>query len=628
VCSGEAAAFNFLDKLIRLLYNYVIMQNFDQTKIRNFSIIAHIDHGKSTLADRIIEMTGLLSQREMQAQVLDNMDLERERGITIKAQTVRTVYKAKDGEEYVFNLIDTPGHVDFNYEVSRSLAACDGAVLVVDAAQGIEAQTLANVYLALDHDLEVCPVINKIDLPSADPDRVANEIEDIIGIEAQDAPRISAKTGQNVGEVLEMIVKKIPAPTGSPDAPLKALIFDSLYDSYKGVIVFIRIKEGTVRKGMKIRMMASGAEYEVTELGVMGPGQFIPGTELRAGEVGYLCASIKNIATTRVGDTVTGVENPAAEPLPGYKSVTPMVYCGMYPQDNAKYPELRDALEKMKLNDASLFYEPETSIALGFGFRCGFLGLLHLDIIEERLEREFNLDLVTTAPSVIYKIHTITGDCIELTNPTNMPDPSLIDYMEEPIVKAEIMVSTEYVGSIMKLCQERRGIYNGMEYLEETRALLHYDMPLNEIIYDFFDALKSRSRGYASFDYELKGYQQSKLVKLDILVNHEEVDALSFIVFADSAYERGRKMCEKLKDEIPRQMFEIPIQAAVNGKIVARETVKALRKDVLAKCYGGDISRKKKLLEKQKEGKKRMRTFGNVDIPQEAFMAVLKLDEE
>jgi len=604
------------------------MQNFDQTKIRNFSIIAHIDHGKSTLADRIIEMTGLLSQREMQAQVLDNMDLERERGITIKAQTVRTVYKAEDGEEYVFNLIDTPGHVDFNYEVSRSLAACDGAVLVVDAAQGIEAQTLANVYLALDHDLEVCPVINKIDLPSADPDRVANEIEDIIGIEAQDAPRISAKTGQNVKDVLEMIVKKIPAPVGDPDAPLKALIFDSLYDSYKGVIVFIRIKEGTVRKGMPIRMMASGAEYEVTELGVMGPGQFIPGTELRAGEVGYLCASIKNIATTRVGDTVTGVENPASEALPGYKDVTPMVYCGMYPQDNAKYPELRDALEKMKLNDASLFYEPETSVALGFGFRCGFLGLLHLDIIEERLEREFNLDLVTTAPSVIYKIHTITGECIELTNPTNMPDPSQIDYMEEPIVRAEIMVSTEYVGSIMKLCQERRGIYNGMEYLEETRALLHYDMPLNEIIYDFFDALKSRSRGYASFDYELKGYQQSKLVKLDILVNHEEVDALSFIVFADSAYERGRKMCEKLKDEIPRQMFEIPIQAAVNGKIIARETIKALRKDVLAKCYGGDISRKKKLLEKQKEGKKRMRTFGNVDIPQEAFMAVLKLDDE
>ena len=604
------------------------MHNVDQNKIRNFSIIAHIDHGKSTLADRIIEMTGLLSTREMQAQVLDNMDLERERGITIKAQTVRTVYKADDGEEYVFNLIDTPGHVDFNYEVSRSLAACDGAVLVVDAAQGIEAQTLANVYLALDHDLEVCPVINKIDLPSADPDHVANEIEDVIGLEAQDAPRISAKTGLNVREVLEMIVKKIPAPEGDPAAPLKALIFDSLYDPYKGVIVFVRVKDGTVRKGMPIRMMASGAEYEVTEVGVMGPGQFIPGDELQAGEVGYICASIKNIATTRVGDTVTGVEDPAAEPLPGYKQATPMVYCGMYPQDNAKYPELRDALEKMKLNDASLFYEPETSVALGFGFRCGFLGLLHLDIIEERLEREFNLDLVTTAPSVIYKIYTTAGECIELTNPTNMPDPATIEYMEEPIVKAEIMVSTEYVGSIMKLCQERRGVYDGMEYLEETRALLHYHMPLNEIIYDFFDALKSRSRGYASFDYELAGYQRSKLVKLDILVNKEEVDALSFIVFADSAYERGRRMCEKLKDEIPRQLFEIPIQAAVNSKIIARETIKALRKDVLAKCYGGDVSRKKKLLEKQKEGKKRMRTFGNVDIPQEAFMAVLKLDAE
>ena len=601
---------------------------FDQSKIRNFSIIAHIDHGKSTLADRIIEMTGLLTKREMQDQVLDNMDLERERGITIKAQTVRTVYKADDGEEYVFNLIDTPGHVDFNYEVSRSLAACDGALLVVDAAQGIEAQTLANTYLALDHNLEICPVINKIDLPSADPDRVASEIEDIIGIEAQDAPRISAKTGQNVKEVLEMIVKRIPAPEGDPEAPLQALIFDSVYDPYKGVIVFVRVKEGTVRKGMAIRMMASGAQYEVTELGYMGPGAFVPGNELKAGEVGYLCASIKNISTTRVGDTVTGAENPAKEPLPGYKKVTPMVYCGMYPQDNARYPELRDALEKLKLNDASLFYEPETSVALGFGFRCGFLGLLHLDIIEERLEREFNLDLVTTAPSVIYKVHTTAGECIELTNPTNLPDPSLIEYMEEPIVNAEIMVSTEYVGSIMKLCQDRRGVYNGMEYMEETRALLHYELPLNEIIYDFFDALKSRSRGYASFDYELKGYRQSKLVKLDILVNHEEVDALSFIVFADSAYERGRKMCEKLKDEIPRQLFEIPIQAAIGGKIVARETVKALRKDVLAKCYGGDISRKKKLLEKQKEGKKRMRTFGNVDIPQSAFMAVLKLDEE
>ncbi|MDO4488729.1 MAG: translation elongation factor 4 [Eubacteriales bacterium] len=604
------------------------MSMYDQSKIRNFSIIAHIDHGKSTLADRIIEMTGLLTKREMQAQVLDNMDLERERGITIKAQTVRTVYRAKDGEEYIFNLIDTPGHVDFNYEVSRSLAACDGAVLVVDAAQGIEAQTLANVYLALDHDLEVCPVINKIDLPSADPEGVAHEIEDVIGIEAMYAPRISAKTGQNVEEVLEMIVNKFPAPTGDPEAPLKALIFDSVYDSYKGVVVFCRVKEGTVKKGMAIRMMASGAEYEVTEIGYMGPGEYVPGTELKAGEVGYICASIKNIATTRVGDTITGAENPADEPLPGYKKVTPMVYCGMYPQDNAKYPELRDALEKLKLNDASLFYEPETSIALGFGFRCGFLGLLHLDIIEERLEREFNLDLVTTAPSVIYKIHTITGECIDLTNPTNLPDPAQIDYMEEPFVTAEIMVSTEYVGAIMKLCQDRRGVYLGMEYMEETRAVLHYEMPLNEIIYDFFDALKSRSRGYASFDYELKGYKQSKLVKLDILVNHEEVDALSFIVFADSAYERGRKMCEKLKGEIPRQLFEIPIQAAVNSKIIARETIKALRKDVLAKCYGGDVSRKKKLLEKQKEGKKRMRTFGNVDIPQSAFMAVLKLDDE
>ena len=601
---------------------------YDQSKIRNFSIIAHIDHGKSTLADRIIEMTGLLTQREMQEQVLDNMDLERERGITIKAQTVRTIYKADDGEEYIFNLIDTPGHVDFNYEVSRSLAACDGAVLVVDAAQGIEAQTLANVYLALDHDLEVCPVINKIDLPSADPDRVANEIEDIIGIEAADAPRISAKTGQNVHDVLEMIVHKIPAPTGDSEAPLKALIFDSVYDSYKGVIVFCRVMDGTVKRGMPIRMMASGAVYDTVEVGYFGAGQFIPCDELHAGEVGYITASIKNIATTRVGDTITGNDNPAPEALPGYKQVTSMVYCGLYPADSAKYPDLRDALEKLKLNDASLFYEPETSVALGFGFRCGFLGLLHLDIIEERLEREYNLDLVTTAPSVIYKIHLTNGECIDLTNPTNMPDPSSIDYMEEPIVDAEIMVTTEYVGAIMKLCQERRGIHKGMEYLEETRVLLKYELPLNEIIYDFFDAIKSRSRGYASFDYELKGYQRSKLCKLDILVNKEEVDALSFVVHADSAYERGRKMCEKLKDEIPRQLFEIPIQAAVGGKIIARETVKAMRKDVLAKCYGGDISRKKKLLEKQKEGKKRMRQVGNVVIPQEAFMSVLKLDSE
>lgn len=602
--------------------------HFDQKKIRNFSIIAHIDHGKSTLADRIIEMTGLLTEREMQAQVLDNMDLERERGITIKAQTVRTVYKAEDGEEYIFNLIDTPGHVDFNYEVSRSLHACDGAILVVDAAQGIEAQTLANVYLALDNDLEVLPVINKIDLPSAEPERVAQEIEDVIGIEAMDAPRISAKTGQNVKDVLEMIVKKIPAPTGDVDAPLKALIFDSVYDSYRGVVVFCRIKEGTVRRGMRIKMMASGAEYDVVEVGCMGAGMLKASEELRAGEVGYITASIKNIKTTRVGDTVTEADRPAAEPLPGYKQVTPMVYCGLYPSDNAKYSELRDALEKLQLNDASLFFEPETSAALGFGFRCGFLGLLHLDIVQERLEREYNLDLVTTAPSVIYKVHKTDGMVMDLTNPSNLPDPSQIEYMEEPVVNAEIMVTTEFVGSIMKLCQERRGVYLGMEYMEETRALLKYELPLNEIIYDFFDALKSRSRGYASFDYELKGYVKSSLVKLDILVNRETVDALSFIVFADSAYDRGRRMCEKLKDEIPRQLFEIPIQAAIGGKIIARETVKALRKDVLAKCYGGDISRKKKLLEKQKEGKKRMRTFGSVEIPQQAFMSVLKLDDE
>ena len=580
------------------------------------------------MADRIIEMTGLLTQREMQAQVLDNMDLERERGITIKAQTVRTVYKADDGEEYIFNLIDTPGHVDFNYEVSRSLAACDGAILVVDAAQGIEAQTLANVYLALDHGLEVFPVINKIDLPSADPERVASEIEDVIGLEAHDAPRISAKTGENVHDVLEMIVKKIPAPAGDSEAPLRALIFDSVYDQYKGVIVFCRVKEGTIRKGMPIRMMATGAEYDVVEVGYFGAGRFIPCDELSAGTVGYVTASIKNIQTTEVGDTITGRERPAAEPLPGYKKVTSMVYCGIYPADGAKYPDLRDALEKLKLNDASLFYEPETSVALGFGFRCGFLGLLHLDIIQERLEREYNLDLVTTAPSVIYKVHKTNGEVIDLTNPTNLPDPSLIDYMEEPIVDAEIMVTTEFVGPIMKLCQERRGVYKSMEYIEETRAILNYELPLNEIIYDFFDALKSRSRGYASFDYTLKGYKPSKLVKLDILVNREEVDALSFIVFADSAYDRGRRMCEKLKEEIPRQQFEIPIQAAIGGKIIARETIKALRKDVLAKCYGGDVSRKKKLLEKQKEGKKRMRQIGNVTIPQQAFMSVLKLDDE
>ena len=600
----------------------------DQSKIRNFCIIAHIDHGKSTLADRIIEKTGLLTSREMQAQVLDNMDLERERGITIKAQAVRTVYKAKDGEEYIFNLIDTPGHVDFNYEVSRSLAACDGAILVVDAAQGIEAQTLANVYLALDHDLDVFPVINKIDLPSADPDHVAAEIEDVIGIEAEDAPRISAKTGLNVDDVLEAIVHKIPAPTGDPNAPLKALIFDSVYDSYRGVIVFCRIKEGTVKKGSVIKMMATGAEEEVVEVGYFGAGQFIPCEELSAGMVGYITASIKNLKETMVGDTITDKNNPCSEPLPGYKKVTPMVYCGMYPADSAKYPDLRDALEKLQLNDASLYFEPETSLALGFGFRCGFLGLLHLDIIEERLEREYNLDLVTTAPGVIYRVHKTNGEMIELTNPSNLPDPSEIEYMEEPIVSAEIMVTSEYVGAIMQLCQERRGVYLGMEYIEGTRALLKYDLPLNEIIYDFFDALKSRSRGYASFDYDLKGYERSELVKLDILVNREEVDALSFIVFAGSAYERGRKMCEKLKEEIPRHLFEIPIQAAVGGKIIARETVKAMRKDVLAKCYGGDISRKRKLLEKQKEGKKRMRQIGNVEIPQKAFMSVLKLDDE
>ncbi len=600
----------------------------EQSKIRNFCIIAHIDHGKSTLADRIIEMTGLLTSREMQSQVLDNMELERERGITIKAQAVRIVYQAKNGEEYIFNLIDTPGHVDFNYEVSRSLAACDGAILVVDAAQGVEAQTLANVYLALDHDLDVMPVINKIDLPSAEPERVMEEIEDVIGLEAMDAPRISAKTGLNVEEVLEQIVEKIPAPLGDPAAPLKALIFDSLYDSYKGVIVFCRIKEGTVRRGTPILMMATGAKAEVVEVGYFGAGQFIPCEELSAGMVGYITASLKNVKDTRVGDTITNAANPCAEPLPGYKKVNPMVYCGMYPADGAKYPDLRDALEKLKLNDASLQFEPETSIALGFGYRCGFLGLLHLEIIQERLEREYNLDLVTTAPGVIYKVHKTNGDVIELTNPSNLPDPSEIDYMEEPMVKAEIMVTSEFIGAIMDLCQERRGVYDGMEYIEETRAVLRYHLPLNEIIYDFFDALKSRSRGYASFDYELDDYVQSNLVKLDILINKEEVDALSFIIHADTAYERGRKMCEKLKEEIPRQLFEIPIQAAIGSKIIARETVKAMRKDVLAKCYGGDISRKRKLLEKQKEGKKRMRQVGNVEIPQKAFMSVLKLDDK
>ena len=601
----------------------------DLSKIRNFCIIAHIDHGKSTLADRIIEMTGLLTAREMQSQVLDNMDLERERGITIKAQAVRTVYKAKDGQEYVFNLIDTPGHVDFNYEVSRSLAACDGAILVVDAAQGIEAQTLANVYMAIDHDLEVFPVINKIDLPSAEPEKVAHEIEDVIGIEAMDAPRISAKTGLNVEEVLEAVVQKLPPPKGDPEAPLKALIFDSVYDPYKGVIVFMRVMDGRVKPGTKIRMMATGAEAEVVETGCFGAGQFISDPEgLSAGMVGYLTASIKNVQDTRVGDTVTDALRPAKEALPGYKAVQPMVYCGLYPADGAHYSDLRDALEKLKLNDASLYYEPETSVALGFGFRAGFLGLLHLEIIEERLEREYNLDLVTTAPSVVYRIHKLNGEVVELTNPTNMPSPAEIDYMEEPVASAEIIVTTEYIGNIMSLCQERRGMYKGTEYIDSSRAILKYDLPLNEIIYDFYDALKSRSRGYASLDYELSGYVKSELVKLDILVNHEEIDALSFIVFAGSAYERGRKMCEKLKDEIPRHQFEIPIQAAIGAKIIARETVKAVRKDVLAKCYGGDITRKKKLLEKQKEGKKRMRTFGSVEIPQSAFMSVLKLDDK
>ena len=604
------------------------MSTFDRKRIRNFCIIAHIDHGKSTLADRIIEKTGLLTSREMQNQILDNMELERERGITIKSQAIRTVYRAKDGEEYIFNLIDTPGHVDFNYEVSRSLAACDGAVLVVDATQGIEAQTLANVYMALDHDLEVIPVINKIDLPSANPDGVVEEIEDIIGIEAQDAPRVSAKTGLNVEEVLEAIVQKLPAPEGDETAPLQALIFDSLYDSYRGVIVFMRVKNGTVKKGDIVRMMATGAEMEVVETGYFAPGRFIPCDALTAGSVGYLTASIKNVRDTRVGDTVTHAERPCAEPLPGYKKVTPMVYCGVYPADAARYQDLRDALEKLQLNDASLYYEPETSLALGFGFRCGFLGLLHLEIVQERLEREYDLDLVTTAPGVVYRIYKTDGTMLELTNPSNMPDPSEIEHMEEPVVSAEIMLTKEFIGPIMQLCKERRGIYLGTEYMEQERAVLKYELPLNEIIYDFFDALKSHSRGYASLDYELKGYMNSRLVKLDILINRETVDALSFIVFADGAYERGRQMCERLTKEIPRHLFDIPIQAAVGSKIIARETVKALRKDVLAKCYGGDISRKRKLLEKQKEGKKRMRQIGSVEVPQKAFMSVLKLGDE
>lgn len=602
--------------------------NEEQKKIRNFCIVAHIDHGKSTLADRMIEQTGVLTSREMQAQVLDNMDIERERGITIKSQAVRLIYKAKDGQEYVLNMIDTPGHVDFGYEVSRSLAACDGAILVVDATQGVEAQTLANVYMALDHDLDVFPVINKIDLQSAQPQEVKDEIEDIIGIEAQDAPLISAKNGIGIEDVLEAVVTKIPAPDGDSSKPLKALIFDSIYDSYRGVIVFVRVRDGVIKKGTKVRFMSTMAEQEVVEVGYFGPGRFIPCDELSAGMVGYFTASIKNIQDSRVGDTVTDVDNPCQEALPGYKKVMPMVYCGLYPADSSHYPELRDALEKLQLNDASLFFEPETSQALGFGFRAGFLGLLHLEVIQERLEREYDLDLVTTAPGVIYKVHKTDGTVFDLTNPSNLPDPSEIDYMEEPIVNGEIMVTTDYIGPIMQLCQERRGRYLSTDYIETTRAILKYELPLNEIIYDFFDALKSRSRGYASFDYELKGYERSELVKLDIMINRENVDALSFIVHKDGAYERGRKMCEKLKVEIPRHLFEIPIQAAVGGKVIARETVKAMRKDVLAKCYGGDISRKRKLLEKQKEGKKKMRQIGNVEIPQAAFLSVLKLDED
>ena len=597
-------------------------------RTRNFCIVAHIDHGKSTLADRMIERTGLLTSREMQDQVLDNIDVERERGITIKSQAVRMIYKARDGQEYTFNLIDTPGHVDFNYEVSRSLAACDGAILVVDATQGIQAQTLANVYLALEHDLDVFPVINKIDLPSARPEEVKEEIEDVIGIEAADAPEISAKNGIGIEEVLEEVITKIPAPKGDAAAPLQALIFDSLYDSYKGVIVFVRLMDGTIRKGTKVRFMSSGAEEEIVEVGYFGPGRFIPCDELRAGMVGYFTASIKNIRDARVGDTVTEAARPCKEALPGYKKAQPMVFAGLYPQDTAKYPELKDALEKFQLSDASLFFEPETSIALGFGFRCGFLGLLHMEVVLERLEREYELDIISTAPGVVYKVFKTDGTMIELTNPANLPDPSEIEHMEEPIVSSQIMVSTEYIGPIMQLCQERRGRYLSTEYIEKTRAVLKYEIPLNEIIYDFFDALKSRSRGYASFDYELNGYEPSKLVKLDILVNKEPVDALSFIVHADGAYDRGRRMCEKLKDEIPRQLFEVPIQAAVGGRVIARETIRAMRKDVLAKCYGGDITRKKKLLEKQKEGKKRMQMVGNVEIPKEAFMNVLKLGDD
>ena len=597
-----------------------------QDRIRNFCIIAHIDHGKSTLADRLLELTGEVEKRDMEDQILDDMDLERERGITIKAHAVTLKYKHSDGNEYTLNLIDTPGHVDFNYEVSRSLAACEGAILIVDASQGIEAQTLANTYLAIDHDLEVVPVINKIDLPSANPDNAEREIEDIIGIPADDAPRVSAKTGLNVEKVLEAIVEKIPAPSGDSNSPLRALIFDSYYDSYRGVIVYVRVKEGSLKPGKTIRMMATGAEFDVVEVGRMSPAGLVSTDELSAGDVGYIAASIKNIQDTRVGDTVTTVDKPATEPLPGYKKVNPMVYCGIYPADGAQYEDLKEALMKLQLNDASLMFEPETSVALGFGFRCGFLGLLHLEIIQERLEREYNLDLVTTAPSVIYKVYKTNGEMVWCDNPSNLPNPAEIDYMEEPVAKATIMVPKDYVGNVMELCQERRGVYKHMEYLDQTRAEILYELPLNEIIYDFFDNLKSKTKGYASFDYELSGYVRSSLVKLDILLNGEAVDALSFIVFKDSAYTRGRKMCEKLKEVIPRQLFEVPIQAAIGSKIIARETIRALRKDVLAKCYGGDITRKKKLLEKQKEGKKRMRQVGTVEVPQEAFMSVLKLD--
>ena len=600
---------------------------FKKENIRNFSIIAHIDHGKSTLADRILEKTSTVALRDMEDQLLDNMDIERERGITIKARAVNLTYHAQDGEDYNFNLIDTPGHVDFNYEVSRSLAACEGAILVVDASQGIEAQTLANTYLAIEHDLEVVPVVNKIDLPSADPERVCHEIEDVIGIPALDAPRISAKMGTNIEAVLEEIVTKIPSPQGDDNAPLQALIFDSYYDSYKGVIVYVRVKEGKLTKDMKIRMMATGAEFDVVEIGYMGATSLIPAQELCAGEVGYITASIKNINDTRVGDTVTNAECPAAAPLPGYRKVNPMVFSGIYPLDGARYADLRDALEKLRLNDAAFTFEPETSVALGFGFRCGFLGLLHMEIIQERLEREYNFDIITTAPSVVYKLKLTDGSEVMIDNPTNYPDAALIATAEEPMVKANILTPVEFVGNIMELCQDRRGVFKDMKYLEETRVEMHYDLPLNEIVYDFFDALKSRTRGYASFDYEMKGYAPSKLVKLDILLNGDIVDALSFIVHADKAYPRARRIAEKLKENIPRQLFEVPIQAAVGGKIIARETVKAMRKDVLAKCYGGDITRKKKLLEKQKEGKKRMRQLGSVEVPQEAFMSVLKLDE-